>query len=322
MAPDAGFRAPELHIDGRVQVEVVGCIGCHGLPPETGSHRIHAALAPAEYGGLTTAADQPGGDGYAFGCGHCHPRDPARHRNGRVDVDLFDPDAPPGTLKARNPPLAAFDPATGSCSDVACHAGMSTTSGAVPEPLVDFPFVGFPIVYPAYEVTRAPNYARPVWGAQGSGCGGCHGYPPRAAWPATDAAAGESHAYVNHEGTEDLHFFNHGLAPLSCATCHVHTVTAAAPWSRDEFDVITLQDVPIADFGRHVNGIVDVAFDPITPLPYRRVRDLATARWDADRRTCSDVACHLQQSEVSFGTPYRYANWVECDTCHRYGGIP
>lgn len=316
MAPDGTFLAPELHVNGRVEVEVHGCVGCHGLPPDTGSHRVHAGLAAAEYGGLGLAADQPGGDGYAFGCGFCHPRDAARHRNGRVDVELFDATAPADSLKARNPPTAAY--VAGTCTDVACHAGTATTSGPVPQPELDFPFLGYPIVYPPYPVTRTPAYAAPVWGAPGGGCGACHDYPPRSVAPDTDGGAGESHAFINDEGTEDLHFFNHGLAPLACATCHVDTVTVAAAWARDANDVITLQDIPIADYRRHVNGVVDVAFDRATPLPYRRPLDLAAATWDAERHTCADVSCHLQQTEVRFGAPYRYGNWVECDNCHRY----
>ena len=72
--------------------------------------------------------------------------------------------------EAKNPATASYVPGgavlqdtdgwdytLGTCSDVACHAGTSTTSGVVPIPGVDFPFVGYPIVYPPFTLTRAPS---------------------------------------------------------------------------------------------------------------------------------------------------------------------
>ena len=47
---------------------------------------------------------QPGDDPapYAFGCGQCHPTDPAMHIDGVVEVDLSPSAAPANTLKAAN----------------------------------------------------------------------------------------------------------------------------------------------------------------------------------------------------------------------------
>ena len=331
MTPAGAFLNPALHVDGIVEVDIVGCVGCHDLPPQTGSHMLHSSLAEGAYGGLGTAANLANPADYAFGCGYCHPLDAARHRDGTVQVELFNAAAPAGNFKGRNP-AAAYVPGPqvqrddhglpytfGTCNNVACHSGMVTTSGAVPEPeSAGFPFVGYPVVYPPYEVNRRPVSRPATWGAPNAGCDSCHGYPPRTTWPDTDGGAGESHSYIDAQGSEDLHFFNHAFDPLGCRTCHHDTVTDVGDFVRDANDITTLADVPIADYRKHVNGFVDVIFDKIDPLPYNAVPNLETAAWDPVRRSCTNVSCHKEQTEVFFGTPYRFENWVECDNCHRY----
>ncbi len=84
-------------------------------------------------------------------------------------------------------------------------------------------------------------------------------------------------------------------------------------------DVTLLDDVEIAGFGSHVDGAVDVEFDATQPsdLYPTTALELGDARWDATTRTCSNVACHLNQTSVTFGAPYRYYNSFECNSCHR-----
>lgn len=102
---------------------------------------------------------------------------------------------------------------------------------------------------------------------------------------------------------------------------------------------------------RHVNGARDVAFDPRVDLPaiswlpaapntptqpYWSVPwntavpagatrvgtgvsfGLGVAAYDAASKTCSSVACHIQQSAVQWGVSP--IGWATCDSCHQYGG--
>ncbi len=175
------------HIDGRIDVAAGGgCAACHGAPPASGAHLVHARLpagVEAGYGALTVLEDvaPAGGPDYAFGCGHCHPLDPARHMDGVVDVTLAPAGAAAGSLKARNAPGAAYDAAGGSCGGVYCHS-----SGQA-----------------------APAYvASPAWTAPAGalGCGGCHANPP--AYPSGGAGAPDAngHLQLQADGFEWGHF--------------------------------------------------------------------------------------------------------------------
>ncbi len=42
---------------------------------------------------------------------------------------------------------------------------------------------------------------------------------------------------------------------------------------------------------------------------------LASARYDASTKTCTSVACHLQQTQVTWGAPN---DWNACSTCHPF----
>ncbi len=330
------FVDPSLHINGVVDADAA-CGACHELPPPSGAHLTHAALAEPVYGGLGTAADLASPSGYAYGCGQCHPRDSTRHMNGGLaEVELYDPSAPAGSLKAQHPANASYAagpivltddfgrPYTlGTCSNVYCHSGISTSTGVVAAPGWDFPFTGYPVTYPAYTVTRAREYGVVGFGDGPRACGDCHGYPPRGSSPVVNAAAGESHAYLRADGYEDLHVFNHGFEPIACRTCHNATVQEVSAWTRDAMGVTTLSDVAIASYSRHGDGTIDVAFDVTNGFVYNgsggpRSMDLASAAYSAATRTCSNVACHHQQSAVTFGTPYRSENSAECNVCHRY----
>lgn len=319
---------PSTHVDGTLQVSTA-CGTCHELPPPTGTHLLHAGLAAPIYGGLGTAADLPAPAGYAFGCGHCHPLAAASHMNGGVaEIELFDAAAPPGSSKTRSP-TASYTPGPdaltdsfglsytlGTCIDAACHGGMTTTSGPVPEPGVDFPSSGYPIQYPPYTVDRHVAYQPATWGGA-LGCGGCHGFPPRAVYPADEAAAGESHSFIDSWGYEDMHMWNHGYDPLACRTCHAATVATVGAFTRDAMGIVTLSDLPVSGFDKHANGVFDVVFQA-QPVLYSSPMDLAGASWDPAARTCADVACHFSQTEVAFGAPFRFDNGVECNSCHQF----
>jgi predicted CxxxxCH...CXXCH cytochrome family protein len=325
------FVDPELHINGLVD-EDTECGDCHGLPPATGAHAAHADLAAATYGGLGTAADLSSPAGYAYGCGHCHPRDSSLHRSGgRADIVLYDATAPAPSIKALHPATASYTPGPiefldafnvpyteGTCSNVYCHSGIETTSGAVAVPGDDFPFTGYPISYtPAVVTTRTRAFVDADWGGGATTCDDCHSFPARSEDPATRAAAGESHAFIGADGRETLHMFNHGFDPVDCVICHAETAFDSPTYVRDTLGVTTLDPIPIDGFDHHADGVVDVVIDGTATFPYGTPADLSTARWDPIGRTCSNVECHLNQSQVEFGTPHRPSVTVECNRCHR-----
>ncbi len=343
---DESFHLSDKHVDGIVEA-IGGCDGCHDAPPATGSHLVHyqATADEASYGGTGgTAALLPGGTGYAFDCGNCHPLDHGHHRNdvpnsggGRAEIDLSPAGAPPGSLRARNPATASYQPGgtllydsrgfaytEGTCSDVYCHsAARVEVPGPVAVPGTDFAFPGYPLLIadyqPPHTVTRSRSYATtPPWGGSLS-CDGCHGFPPRTEYPEVVAGAGDSHSWIDENGDENLHGFVHGFPPVACAVCHHDTVTASGSRTRDANGWSVYGTVPIVGYEFHVDGAASVAFtpDPVAikpPVPY----DLDTASYDPDTRTCSDVGCHKGQTTVEWGLPYRSNVGIECNSCHQY----
>ncbi len=377
------------HIDGVVQAIGGACGDCHGVPPATGAHLIHAHFTQptdTSYGSLLTYEDLPPaarGTTYAFGCGHCHPLSSAFHMDGTIEVVLTPPGLPASDhdLKQRNAANAAYDPdgATGGCSGVYCHS-----SGQA-----------------------SPTYRKsPPWtAAPGTiGCAGCHDDPPRYASGGPGAADANSHLVLADDGWESGHFAGlpgpwhtskHGgnwsasedAAPITCQTCHAATVDPAATGPSGFYWLDTTGDYHLPGGAaarltspkyarlqctachdgaavasgagrvlplRHVNGRRDVAFDARTTLPALpwlpaapnaptrpywvtndasgvalpdpaipdALRDGATlsvhlgsASYDAATKTCASVACHLQQTAVTWGAPH---GWVACQTCHGF----
>jgi len=332
------------HVNGQLEV-VAACDGCHGAPPATGSHLAHYAglLDDVAYGDTRATGDfATVGPGYTFGCGNCHPLDPASHMNGvlnasggMAEVELTPEGAPAGSLRSKNTATASYTPGAvaqvdargfsyttgGTCSNIYCHsaAGVSVPD-PVPAPGADFPFTDYPIQYPPYDVNYARTFATPTWGGS-VGCGDCHGFPPRTSVPSVQAGAGDSHSWIDADGYESLHGWNMGYEPAPCAACHDDTVkdfgTRTRDWTAPADGWSVYGPVPIADFTRHVNGRPDVAFTS-TPIQMSSAQDLTTATYDPATKTCSNVACHLKQTEVTWGRPYRYMNTPECNQCHQY----
>ncbi len=279
----------------RVEEGPPACQRCHGAPPASGAHLLHATPPSPEdvaYGATTVLEDvAPGGaPGYFFGCGQCHPVDPAHHMNGAVEVDLSPAGAPAASLKARNAPDTAYDPLTKTCSGVYCHSSGQAT--------------------PAYVA------ATPAWDATPGalGCTGCHANPPRYASGGAGAPDANGHVQLQDGGIEWGHFggepgpahwggTKHGgdnamdwgvgqdAAPITCGTCHSETVDPAAAgpsgfyWldTGGDYDLGGLlgyrcdtchsgaPGAPAQGAGkvlplRHVNGRRDVVFDRRTDL--------------------------------------------------------
>ncbi|HET6923003.1 MAG TPA: CxxxxCH/CxxCH domain-containing protein [Anaeromyxobacteraceae bacterium] len=304
------------HIDGALQVAVSGgCAGCHGYPPAApepgaGAHAVHFGLSgvadTGSYGDLTLLQDRyPAATPttappvYAFGCGHCHPLDAARHMDGTVEVEVYDPTAPAGSLKARSDPAAAYSGGQdGTCSGVYCHSsGQETPSWSKPR--------------------DGAAIASPAWSSgQSLACNGCHDDPP--AYPSGGAGTPDAntHLIMADDGWEYGHFAGmpgpwhtsyHGAwragqdaAPITCQTCHEQTVDPAATGPSAFYWLDTSGDyrLPGGDPGRftvaswlnvqcttchtgggvptgagrvlplrHVNGTRDVAFDQRALLP-------------------------------------------------------
>jgi len=185
-----------------------GCSGCHDSPPQTGTHLVHYNSAPLPSLKYIDTAVSSTADAYKFGCGNCHPLDRAQHNNGTVNVELYNPAAPSGSLKAMNPSNAAYTPGSqvttyahkiagqpafsysnGTCSNVYCHSGfIVNSSGPVGNPLTvnDNPSY-FPlgyklnngyfimdetcssVQYAPYTVNTGREYkTTPAWGTTGS----------------------------------------------------------------------------------------------------------------------------------------------------------
>lgn len=320
----------------------VSCDGCHDAPPATGAHLVHfgATASDANYGG-TGSADtvSPDGSTYAFNCGNCHPIDSNHHLDGiynsgggRTQIDLSPVGAPAGSIKSMNAPDASYTPGTtvytdargfeytlGTCSNVYCHSRVEyTVPEPVPAPGNEFPFEGYPISYPDFPVETTRVYETPAWDGAALACDSCHGFPPRTEYGTVDGGGGTSHSWIDEYNYENLHGWNMGFAPLACSACHNETVTDPGIRTRDATTAWSIyEDVPIAGFYTHVNGQADIAFDQ-DPVVLKGPMDLTTATYDPATSTCNNVACHLTQTSVQWGTPYRWWNGFECNACHRY----
>lgn len=312
-----------------------GCATCHGNPPATASHQKHFGISTnyVKYGDTSLTGDFTSGQYYAMSCGNCHPIDAAKHRNGSVDVELYSSAAPPGSLKAKNPDSAVYTPGgtiyfddkglpytLGTCGNVYCHSYNTwTTPGGVPTP---WPRNQYDPPVPPNTVTTR-YYQTPTWGGGSLTCSGCHGTPPKTDYYTNAGGSGDSHAWLDDWGYEDLHGWNMGFGwPVSCRTCHNDTVREASPWAYGNFgewwDVAFYGDIPIDNYSKHINGTADVAFDTATPLIYRNTFLLSAASYDPATKTCSNVSCHREQTTVTWGTPYRWWDSTECNRCHSY----
>lgn len=310
-----------------------GCSGCHNSPPQDGTHLVHYNSAPLNslrYGGTDVTSTA---EAYKFGCGNCHPLNSAKHRDSIVEVELYDASAPAGSLKAKNPPTAAYDRVAKTCSNVYCHSGYTVTSSSVGAPLTSPPNpvpLGYKLnniyimdatcsnlTYDPYTVAYARDYkTTPAWGttfATPRTCAECHAFPLTTYDPEVSAGVGDSHQWVDNNQWNWLHAFNMGFDPIPCRTCHNSTVTEAGatsygPTGKNGAWITAYGPVPLASRLTHVNGAPDVAFDTVNGFTYTGYRGAHTyslndATYNPTAKTCSDVACHYNPTRPGGSPP-------------------
>jgi len=327
------------------------CNGCHESPPNTPSHTKHfsGTALQASYTSVSIAGDTSAG--YLFNCANCHPRDmDIYHRDGFVQVELYDPTAPEGTVKALNPPEATylsggevlFDgrnyPYTnGTCSSVYCHSYTSFTTPT------DCTFTNesgsrYCDDYATANLAATRVYRDVQWNSQlPADCSGCHANAPRTDYTTNDGMTGDSHAWGNPWGYEQGHFNKEwfDMNPITCSTCHNDTVKVQAAWWRTPSPYYThFSSVPIASHAKHVNGRNDVSFDQTRSFALSRTDwfgnmtttywPLSAAAYAPETKTCSNVSCHIGQASVKWGKTYRgYKAWsgidYVCWECHNSG---
>ena len=341
---------------GYRQWGVTRCDGCHDAPPNTPSHLKHfsGTVAQASYTSVKITRDfSSNATGYIFNCGNCHPIDPSKHGNGIVEVELHDPNAPPGSIKS-NPMQAGatytsgntyfddsrgFQYSNGTCSNVYCHSYNDWTTP------VDCTFTNesgarYCDSYALANLTVTRKYKDAVWGSTlPNDCTGCHGNAPTTTAATNDGGTGNTHAWVDPYGWEEGHFNKWAFTtdPISCSYCHNETIKDLSKWNRQPPQYFTTFSAnTIANTAKHVNGQVDVAFDRTNKFTYRYItfggnevvvqKSLSSASYQPETKTCSNVSCHLGQTSVKWGTPYRaylkdYSPNTEyyCIKCHTGG---
>ncbi|MGE5784979.1 MAG: CxxxxCH/CxxCH domain c-type cytochrome, partial [Myxococcales bacterium] len=168
------FVMPDLHVDGRVQVEQT-CTACHGsatnsAPPTdlsggseptrlgVGAHQIHLS---------------GGNSSRPLACGECHPVPSTITSAGHLDLQLATPAdvvfVGPAAADNRNP---RWDRVSATCSGSYCHG-------------------------PSDPLNASPKWVTAVGGLQ---CTSCHGWPPAPPHSA-DTRCGRCHSDVDAQGT-------------------------------------------------------------------------------------------------------------------------
>lgn len=190
------FIAPELHVDGRLQVNEVSCTACHGSddspapPPD-----LSGDTAPSAIGVGAHVAHLNPDRARPLACGECHElpseEHPLSHVDGGAASVTFS-----GVATARGA-APSWTPETLSCQSTWCHGG-----------------------------GRDDDTDSPEWTAEASlDCGGCHGTPPPAPHPAANQCQ-SCHAEVT-SGPETIQaplLHVNGIVevdvPTACNSCH------------------------------------------------------------------------------------------------------
>lgn len=330
IAPDRTFTAPQLHVNGEVNLSNMACNACHGhddggAPPvsldggETTDH-IGVGAHTAHLAGSDTVRPVQ--------CTECH-KVPAQvaspgHANGVVDV-IFS-----GAALGPRDGGAAWTVSTQTCT-AWCHS-----------------------------VGQAAA-ASPMWTSQAGalGCGGCHAMPPPAPHPGWGrCSACHPNATVGADGGQtivDAGLHVNGVVeaapPANCDGCHGSSVNAAPPRDLDgnvdtTFASVGAHQVHLQDAGQfrtvecqdchvvpsqtiapgHANGTVDIVFSGPA------IAGIALAGGPMPTYqggSCANVTCHDPKPLVANNPTGGTANqpvWTKIDgsqlTCLSCHGFP
>ena len=297
-----GIRAPQLHVDGVVQVNEASCSSCHGAtdagaPPRS----LDGGTSVMQVGvGAHTAHLAGGAFSKPVECATCHTVPSmvttASHPNGgRAEV-----------LSS-----VGYDSTAGSCT-TACHgvrsavwtspdAGLTCSSCHSAPPAAPHPQVTTcALCHPAEasgQVARATHVNGRVDVMQPTTCNGCHGSAVNDA-PPRDLAGSQDTTRVG-VGAHQSHLVGRGLARVvSCDECHVVPATV--------------------DAGTHLDGVTQVRFQGVA----RSNLAAATYLNASCTNACHDVS-HLIGAPGSGGGQRTAPTWTvvdgtqrQCDSCH------
>ena len=346
----------------------INCFGCHSLAQlmASGSHSKHISnsLIPTMYNytsNRSTAVE------YDFGCSNCHPVAASNHMNGAVNVTLKKDEAGIGVLRTKNSATAAGIGVVNSgingttktnvvCTAAYCHSNGNSAA----------------LVY-----ASTPNW----YGGSFTGdkCANCHGNAPN-----NTIAGSKSHynnkflGYTSTVGGHQIGIHamkiysspgglakagtvgssSHGNAgtstTISCNICHYATVTTARNDSNAVCKTCHVSgntvgaqfgnQIAIANMSKHVNGTVDIAFQPVNVLSKAQMRTASfnqsayssawkrnvgykkngaydsaksalntASMWDSSTKTCSNIACHNGQS-VKWNDNNGATDCISCHT--------
>jgi len=345
----------------------INCLGCHTLAKMGGAHAKHvSALAlPTMY---NYTANRSISTDYDFGCSNCHPLATTNHINGSINVTLKKDEAGVGSLRAKNSAtgigigfvnsgMTGTSKTSVVCSAAYCHSNGNAAG----------------LVYAVTPDWYGGAFSNP------DRCANCHGNAPNNGIAGSKAHYNNrflgytsnpgghqigihamkiysSPAGLAHAGTASSS--SHGNAgtstTISCNICHYATITTArndnngvcktCHVSGNTVGATFGNPIAIANKAKHVNGAVDVAFQPVTILSKAQMRptyfaiaayssawkrnggyksngghDSAKAplntatMWDNSTKTCSNVACHNGQS-VKWGDSDGATDCVSCHT--------
>jgi len=318
---DQEFLAPELHINGTLEVEA-SCDSCHGgndqfAPPTDTSGNSDTAL-------LSVGAHQEhlgASDWHAeIECSQCHivPEE-------NLDVGHLDSELPAeltfGDLATSGDTDPEYDFETGMCSDSYCHGETLSSPG---------------------------EHTTPVWNvvdATQSTCGSCHTSPPENNHPDRDdcdACHGETMSDADTFLDPALHI--NGVVDIAteCDSCHGEDGDPAPP-----FDVSRRSETTFLSVGAHqahlnssdwhaeiecaechvVPDQLDDAGHTDSQLPAELTfGDLASSDgaepdYDFDEGTCADSYCHGSTLELPGAHSTPVWNLVDetqssCGSCH------
>ena len=286
----------------------VGCKTCHGNLSATHGKHIGDLLDTGLVSFYNYTANKSSGSIYRFGCANCHPTDPAKHRDGFVDINIASNKVGAPYLTTLN--TLVTTPTGGytrngsnslTCETVYCHSNGRNTSLL----LADY--------------RQTPNWYGGSFGA--NRCGSCHDNPPQYAgqshYNPTSSIGDNGKAVPLETGhMVGIHFMNtskgnkqngflsysssgskaHGnpafATTISCYICHNGIVnsttidTYAMAGTSSDFRCANchtassqtpLQPGMIANTALHVNGTKNVAFAPITFQTKAQLSNVANA---------------------------------------------